>query len=68
MAKTVGTFLTESPNLRKFLYAGLQKLIDKNVEISALSEPDPQVYLPFFNFLYIIFFELLCVPQSHLEK
>ena len=45
MAKTVGTLLNDSPNLRKVLFAGLQKLIEKNVEVAALSEPDPQVHL-----------------------
>eukprot|EP00026_Physarum_polycephalum_P000557 Phypoly_transcript_00558.p1 GENE.Phypoly_transcript_00558~~Phypoly_transcript_00558.p1 ORF type:complete len:1227 (-),score=266.90 Phypoly_transcript_00558:812-4462(-) len=43
MAKTVGTLLTDSPNLRKVLYSGLLKLIEKNLEVAALPEPSPEI-------------------------
>ena len=41
MAKTLGTLINEAPTLSAVIYSGLQKLLDKNKELSAMTDPLP---------------------------
>jgi ribosomal RNA-processing protein 12 len=43
IAKNLGTLLNEAPALRKVLYSGLQKLIDKNWDVSTDPEPNKEL-------------------------